>query len=236
MSQHSASPFTELRVAEVRAETSELTHVSLTGALQEFLGAFKTPGQYVQIKTGENKPAFFAIACAPNAGHIELLIKRGSPVADAVARLAPGEKLLVSAPGGKGYPLEQAIGCDLVLIGVGSGIAPLRSVMHRVLERRNEFGRVWFIYGARTSCAIPYQTEMDGWGGRDIQVTHICSQPVHGSWPGRVGRVQDVLLAHPERIDANSAVFVCGMKAMVEDVKAAVEKLGLARERVFQNF
>src|SRR5260370_30605310 len=107
MSQPGAVEFHSLHVAEARAETPELTHLSLRELPQDFMQSYRVPGQYVQIKIGEHKPGFFALACGPGEAHIELLIKRGSPIGDELAHVKAGDALSVSAPMDKGYPLEQ---------------------------------------------------------------------------------------------------------------------------------
>lgn len=236
MSQPAPPVFIDLKIAAAHAETPELCHVSLTGAPPEFLAAHTAPGQYVQIRAGGNKPGFFALASAPGRPQIELLIKRGSPIADAIISTPVGATLQVSPPAGRGYPMEQARGRSLFVIGVGSGIAPLRAVIQSVIDQRDAYGRVCLIYGARNSGGFPYCAEMASWKTRSIDVIQVCSQPAAGTWNGTVGRVQHALLAGHAQIDPASAAFVCGMKAMVEDVKAALMKLGLPADRVYQNY
>lgn len=236
MSQPAPPTFIEMTVASSHAETHELTHLSLSGATPEFTAAYKTPGQYVQIRTGGLKPGFFAIASAPSRPQTDLLIKRGSPLADAIAATPPGSPLQVSIPAGRGYPFEQARGRNLMIIGVGSGIAPLRAVIQSVIDERDAYGAVQLIYGARSPHSIPYNAEMDAWQAREIEVIRICSQPGEHVWNGPVGRVQDAIKTAHAQLDPRCAAFVCGMKAMVEDVKATLGNLGLPPERVFQNF
>jgi NAD(P)H-flavin reductase len=234
---HGVTPvFYRLEIIDTRDETPLLRHLSLAGATAEFLNAYTVPGQYVQVQAGDNKPGFFAIASGPGEQTIELLVKRGSPSADAIAQKKRGDSLDVSTPVGKGYPLDAARGGDVFLIGVGSGIAPLRAVMHAILKERSAFKRVVFIYGARTGCAFPYLSEFDAWAAKDVEIHKVCSQPVANSWNGRVGRVQDALLWRETPVDAGSSAFVCGMKSMVEDVKNAFGKLGLPAEKIYQNF
>jgi sulfhydrogenase subunit gamma (sulfur reductase) len=227
--------FHKVAVAEMRNETPELLHLALRNPGAEFHAAYTAPGQYIQIRHGDLKPGFFALASGPKHGQVELLIKRGSPLTNIIADLRVGDLIEATVPQGKGYPLEQAKGRDVYLVGVGSGMAPLRALMHELLRERSAYGRIAFVYGARASGAFPYANEVDSWKNYDVDVTCACSQPAAGTWSGPVGRVQACLAAR-EKVDAQSAVFVCGMKPMVEDVKAAFAKLGLADGRVFQNF
>lgn len=231
----SQAPFTDVRVVEVRQETPEHVHVALD-VPDELLRAYTIPGQYIKIQVDGQKPGFFAIACGPTRERLELLIKTGSPVASIIAAKKAGESLSISAPEGKGYALDRAKGQSIFVVGVGSGLAPLRALMHTLLKTKDEYGHLHLYYGARKSTHIPYALELNTWATEGVRVTMVCSQPDHGTWSGEVGRIQNVLRARKPAVDANSAVFICGMKAMVEDVTAAFGELGLSRERIFQNF
>jgi sulfhydrogenase subunit gamma (sulfur reductase) len=233
---HGAAPLVSpLEITDTHDETPLLCHLTLA-ASPEFQNAYTIPGQYVQISAGDNKPGFFAIASAPGEKQIDLLVKRGSPSADAITHKKRGDSLSISLPAGKGYPLNPARGGDVFLIGVGSGIAPLRALMLTILKERSAYKRVVLIYGARTSCAFPFSKEMESWAASDVEVERVCSQPAADSWNGRVGRVQDVLLSRKTPVDPASTVFVCGMKSMVEDVKSAFAGLGVPADRIHQNF
>lgn len=226
--------FHSLAVREIRAESPELTHLTLE-APASVLQAHTSPGQYVQVDVPGQKPGFFAIANEPGSASLELLVKRGGPVADYITARQAGETLAVSAPAGKGYPLDQARGKTLVLVGVGSAMAPLRAVLRTVLRRRTDFGTIHFYYGAREAGWVPYSAEVHALAASNIAFHPAWSAfNADGSFTGE--RVQDALLREKPELPPDSAVFVCGMKSMVADVTAAVSQLGVPAARVFQNF
>ena len=234
MSTPAAPVFVPLTIDEIRAETPELVHLSVM-APPEFLKVYSHPGQYVQIAIEGMKPSFFAIANGPSSERLEFLIKRGSPAADVIAAKKAGDALQVSAPTGKGYPLVHAQGRDVFVIGVGSGMAPLRALMHTIMARRTDFAHIHFLYGARQAQLIPYFREIEAWKSAGVHATCVCSKGDAESWPGEKGYVQDFLRsARPDA--ANAVAYVCGMKPMVEGVKAALSELGLSPERIHQNF
>lgn len=235
MTQPTPPAYVPVPVAEVRDETPELFHLTLK-APPEFLSAYTVPGQYVQMQLDTHKPGFFAIASGPSKERLEFLIKRGSPTADAIAAKRPGESLSVTAPAGKGYALQQAHGRDVYLFGVGSGLAPLRALMHTLLARRADYGKIHLLYGARTSGHFPYSAELKQWAGAGVDITQVCSRPEAGTWSGATGHVQDHFKTLRPTVAPGSAVFVCGMKPMVEGVKTVLGELGVGADRVFQNF
>jgi NAD(P)H-flavin reductase len=227
--------FRELTIASSRQETPELAHLELA-APDDYLDAYTAPGQYIQIKAAALKPQFFALASAPHERRIELLVKHDSPLTATIVARRAGESLIASLPQGNGFPLKEALGNDVFVVGVGSGIAPLRGLVHEMLIDAKAYGRIHFFYGARTSQSFPFAKEIDGWSEQGIEIARVCSQPVTGTWDSHTGRIQDLVRARAKAIHRDSAVFVCGMKAMVEDVKAAFAEKGLAPGRVFQNF
>jgi NAD(P)H-flavin reductase len=239
--------FIPLSLTTLRAETPELVHLELA-ASPEFLNAYTVAGQYVQIQFGEMKPGFFAIANSPDdtrkKARIELLIKRGSPLTDALALSHCEDSLHVSLPQGRGFSISAVAQThDIYVIGAGSGIAPLRALIQEFLTHRHDFGKITLLYGARTQTLIPYPNEQSKWREQGIHVTHAISGKSEDKpsviFDTHVGHVQDVLRNLQKQtpvISENSAAFVCGPKAMVEDLKKLLPELGTAANRIFQNF
>ncbi len=201
-------------------------------------GAHQRPGQVVKVKVAPGE-AYFALATAPSAdGRVELLVKRGGQVADAVVAAArPGAALQLTAPFGRGFPFESALGHDVLLFAAGSGIAPVRSLIQALVARREEVDRVVLFYGQRRGAEFAYRAEHLGWERRGVRVV-LCPSAEDDAWPGVRGRVQEAARAldwggaRPTQASA----FVCGMSPMVNDVRAALAAAGAAAERVHVNF
>jgi NAD(P)H-flavin reductase len=195
------------------------------------------PGQVVKVKVAPGE-AYFALATAPAAGGlVELLVKRGGPVGDAVTAAArPGASLQVTPPFGRGFPIEAALGRDVLLFAAGSGIAPVRSLIQALLARRDEIDRVVLFYGQRRGAEFAYRAEHLGWERRGVRVV-LCPSDEDDTWPGVHGRVQEAARA----LDwggarpAQATAFVCGMSPMVTDVRAALAEAGASPEHVHVN-
>ena len=66
----------------------------MTVDIGKLAGDYTKPGQFIQVKVGDTKPGFFAIASPPdpnNQGLVELLIKRQGDTAEAICAVAAGE-------------------------------------------------------------------------------------------------------------------------------------------------
>jgi sulfhydrogenase subunit gamma (sulfur reductase) len=200
--------------------------------------AHQRPGQVVKVKVAPGE-SYFALASAPAAdGRAELLVKRGGPVADAVVTAAqPGATLQVTAPFGRGFPLETALGRDVLLFAAGSGVAPIRSLVQVLMARRDEVDRLVLFYGQRRGAEFAYRSEHLGWERRGVRVV-LCPSAEDDTWPGVRGRVQEAARA----LDwggarpAHASAFVSGMSPMVNDVRAALAAAGAPPEHVHVNF
>jgi NAD(P)H-flavin reductase len=193
-------------------------------------------GQYVQVATEGGPPGYFAIASPPEQDlAVELLVKEGPGAAGLLYAAQPGDTFRVSGPMGPGFPRKDLLGRNVILIGVGSGIAPLRSVIGSILRDRGGYGeRVMLIYGARTPFHIPFRSEIATWRAR-IEVYKAMSQPGDTDWSGYVGYVQQIV----EGLDIprdNTIACVCGMPAMVDAVKKKLGALGIPEDHVYLNF
>ena len=196
------------------------------------------PGQVVKLHTPVGE-AYFALASAPSSeGRVDLLVKRGGKVADAAVALAgPGAPLELTAPFGKGFPVEEARGRDVLLFAAGSGIAPIRSLIQHLAADREAFGRVTLFYGQRRGADFAYLREHLAWERRGVRVV-LCPSAEDSAWRGVRGRVQEVAsaVAFGGAAPADAVAFACGMTAMVEDVRATLARAGIPPQRVHANF
>jgi NAD(P)H-flavin reductase len=196
------------------------------------------PGQVVKLRAPSGE-AYFALASAPSPdGTADLLVKRGGKIADEVIlAAAPASRLETSAPFGKGFPIAEAEGRDLLLFAAGSGIAPIRALLQHVLSHRRRFGRVTLFYGQRRGADFAYRAEHLDWERNGVRVV-LCPSDADEAWPGVRGRVQEVAraLALGGSDPSGTEAFVCGMTAMVNDVKATLADAGIPPDRVHLNF
>jgi NAD(P)H-flavin reductase len=224
-------------VADAWDETDALRAVRLQ-LPPALAAAHALPGQVVKVRAGPGE-GFFALASAPDpGGRAELLVKRGGHVADAaIAGASPGADLQVTAPFGRGFPLEPALGHDVLLFAAGSGIAPIRALLQALLRRRDEVDRIVLFYGQRRGGDFAYRAEHLSWERRGVRLV-LCPSAAEDAWDGvrgRVGAVARTLDFGGARL-TQAATFVSGMSAMVADVKEALAVAGLPPGRVHLNF
>ena len=138
-----------------------------------------------------------------------------------LSALQPGDRVGLRGPFGRGWPLQDLGGNDVVLVTGGLGCAPAVSVIHYVLRRRARFGKLVIIQGVKHADDLIWRMQYEQWAKLpDTQVLVAASQGA-AFWPWHVGRVTELFgLA---RFNAERAVaMLCGPEGMM---RAAAESL-----------
>src|ERR1041384_6252349 len=122
------------------------------------------PGQVGVLRIAEEEPAYFAFAGAPEDPELEILVKRTIGASVALFDMKEGEHVELINVAGHGFDLQKQRGRDLVFTAMGTGVAPLRSALRHVLNRKAAFGQLVVLYGARTPDDFCYPEETQAWG------------------------------------------------------------------------
>lgn len=153
-------------------------------------------------------------------------------VTRALVALRSGQTVGVRGPFGSTWPLELAVGSDVVIVGGGLGLAPLRPAISGVFAARARYRRVSVLYGARTPSDLLYPGDLTAWRARfDVDV-EVTVDSAGSSWRGDVGVVPSLIdraVFDPERVFA----LVCGPEVMMRFTLAALRARGVADERIF---
>jgi NAD(P)H-flavin reductase len=153
-------------------------------------------------------------------------------VTEKMCARGPGALLGVRGPFGTSWPVEEAVGSDVVIVCGGIGLAPLRPALYHVMANREKYGRVVLLYGARTPEDLLYKTELPKWRGHfDLQV-EVTVDAATGGWRGHVGVV--TTLIPPARFDPESTVaMVCGPEVMMRFTLVELERRGVPAENTY---
>jgi Na+-transporting NADH:ubiquinone oxidoreductase subunit F len=158
-----------------------------------------------------------------------------------IFNLKPGDKIVASGPYGEFYARETD--AEMVFIGGGAGMAPMRSHIYDQLKRLHSKRRMSFWYGARSLREAFYVEEFHQLAAQHENFTwHLAlSEPLpEDNWTGPVGFIHEVLYElylkdHPAPEDCE--YYLCGPPLMVGAVTHLLDELGVEKENVlFDDF
>lgn len=137
----------------------------------------------------------------------------------------------VRGPYGSAWPIAEARGSDVVFVAGGIGLAPLRPAILHVLARREGYGRVTILYGARSPADMIYRDELQRWRGRfDCRVEAIVDAAGR-DWYGPVGVVTRLISdAEP---GPHATAFVCGPEIMMRFAVRELERRGVPTHSIW---
>jgi len=196
------------------------------------------PGQYARIGLPNIKdpaPAYFAVASSPyDEEGYEFVVKCGSNLANKLAELEEGAEVALEGPMGKGFDLSSYKGHDIILMGVGTGIAPLRSAWRTLIQERQNYGKISIYAGFLSSFHRLLTDEMEELAEYHIDV-NVSLTTGHDDWNGPVGYVQHAL-ADDKPDSHQTVVCLAGMSAMVDACTETLHNLGFNDDHILLNF
>lgn len=217
------------RVVRTRRELSDVWTVEIEPGADGF--AF-SPGQFNMLYAfGVGEAAISICGDPARADRLVHTIRSVGKVSAALARLKAGEMLGVRGPFGKGWPVEAALGADVVVIAGGLGLAPLRPALYSLFAERERYGRIVLLCGARSPDDILFRAELEHWRTRlDIGV-EVTVDHAGRDWRGNVG-VVTTLISRAAFDPAHTVAFVCGPEVMMRFAAIELQKRGVAGEAI----
>lgn len=200
------------------------------------------PGQYIQLQVPEYElcpesvyRAYSISSCASQCDTIDLVItKVPGGVCSTYMHdyLKEGEGLTINGPYGEFYLRESER--ELFLIATGSGLAPIKSILHQ-MEGQGMRRKATLFFGARTRKDLFYYDELKEF---EMTIPNFNYVPTlsratdEDEWDGERGRVTDLIEKYiPENADIEA--YICGSPAVVESCEELLKKKGIPEDRIF---
>lgn len=153
-------------------------------------------------------------------------------VTQGLAALQPGDKLGLRGPFGRGWPLQEMGGCDIVVVTGGLGCAPVVSVIHYLMQRRERYGKLVIIQGVKHAEDLIWREQYDRWAKVPNTQVLVAASEGAAFWPWHVGRVTELFgLAN---FNSECAVaMMCGPEGMMRAAADSLLRRGLPESRLF---
>ncbi len=201
-------------------------------------------GQYVQLLAppypGNAEEVFraYSIASSPNKkDEIDLIIgyvEEGLVTTYVHEHLSEGDEVTFNGPFGDFFINEDSKS-DMYLVAIGTGMAPLRSILHYMNEEGIE-RKVRYFFGARKPNDLFMVEEMKELEESlyDFKFIPVLSRAEEGEWDGETGRVTDLVDKYlEEKEEQDSEAYLCGSAPMIDSTEKALIEKGLEQEKVY---
>ncbi|NIM05063.1 MAG: hydrogenase [Armatimonadetes bacterium] len=188
------------------------------------------PGQFVEVSVFGSGEAPFGFASSWCEGEdFKITVRSTGEMTRALHNLSVGDQVGVRGPFGNGFSLEDAAGRNILIVGGGIGLPPLRPLLMEALAGKEKFGKITVLYGARTPADLVYKPELEQWKTRSDMEFLVTVDVAENNWKGNVGVVGS-LFPKIEIDPTKTAAYVCGPPIMIRFVVLDLVKLGLEEE------
>lgn len=191
------------------------------------------PGQFIMLSIPGVGEAPFSISSTPSRpGILELGVRKMGKVTESLFQKVDNDVIYIRGPYGNGYKLEQMRNKDIIIVAGGLGVIPLRSILYYALDNRDKFGRVFFMYGARTPDEILFRTEFFQLKERnDIECLYTVDK-ADNTWTESAGVVTKLFNQLPEIDPLQTNAVVCGPPVMYKFVIDEFLKLKIPKNQI----
>ena len=192
------------------------------------VGEFK-PGQFAFVSAFGAGEAPFGIATG-RGPNLEFAVSDLGYVTHTLHSLEVGDPVGVRGPLGNWFPLDEIKGKNITILGGGIGGAPLRPVIHTILDNRKDYGHLTIIWAARSPDLLVFTDEFEEWGSAPDTEFHVTVDNGDENWTGNVGLITNLVeQVNPSTDDA--VTITCGPPIMIHFAFLTLQKLGFTPEQ-----
>lgn len=194
--------------------------------------SFET-GQFVELTVPGAGEAPFTPSSEPSVKDVlEVSVMRVGKVTEKIHALQAGDIVGLRGPFGSGYPVDDFLGRELLVVGGGCGFAPLRSLMYELFRRSREFKKLLFRGGCKTPNDFLYRKQIEQWAQRDDLDMELTVDEANGNWQGKVG-VVTTILDNLQMDPATGIAVVCGPPIMMKFATMKLLDLGFKNTNIY---
>lgn len=208
------------------------------------------PGQFMMISLFGVGEAPISISSSPTRkGVMEFAIRKVGRLTSKLFELKHGDIIGLRGPYGKGFNVSQFVGKDIILVAGGLGAAPLRSLLLYILDHREKFGKLYYLYGSKNVSEMLFKQDFfEMFDSDQIELYMIVDKKddksqeyVKKSIAANVFSYIDVieeglvtqLFRHLKNIDGkNTVAAVCGPPIMYKFVVKELLKYNLTKDNI----
>jgi len=222
-------------IEKIIQETADIRTYRLKFKDENLMSKFQwLPGQFVEFSLlGYGECTFCISSSVTRKGTFDCSIKRaGTVTSDIHSRLDEGDEVGIRVPFGNNFPLEELKGKNLLFVGGGIGLAPLRSLIQYCIDNRADYKDFTILYGARSSDDLCYKEETKEWQNNPSLKVILTIDRAEDTWHDNVGVVPKILEEVVKPTIENTKVITCGPPIMIKYTLQSLDRLGFDPKNV----
>lgn len=166
-------------------------------------------------------------------GLLQHTVRSVGRVTHALAALEPGQQIGIRGPFGKGWPLKEAVGKDVVFITAGLGCAPVVAAIKYAVQHRQDFRKIVILQGVKHHQDMLWLPQYEVWRDQhNCQVLLAASEEEKSKRHWKLGVVTELLENADFAID-NCIVMMCGPEIMMRAAIQNLDELGVADDACY---
>lgn len=190
------------------------------------------PGQFVQVTIPGVGEAPISIASAENKEKtLDLVVRNVGSLTNLMHKLDSGDYIGIRGPFGKGFPMNEFKNHNLLIVGGGIGLVPLRSVIQYYINNKKYYKSMTIFYGAKTDRELLFVDEYKIWKQKGINL-YITIDKETPTWKGNVGLITTLF----DKINMdyiNNKILVCGPPIMYKFVLLQLIKRAVSAKNIY---
>jgi len=212
-------------IKDITQETKNIKRFFMQYENKSLHNNFKFSGQFFEITVFGVGEIAVSIPFSPSQTDIfDFCIKKAGKVTNALHEMVVGDRVALRGPFGKGFPYEELKGRDILIIGSGVGVAPVRTIITRILENIGEFGKIVIIGSAISYEDLIYKEDLISWSDMlGVKVLYALSKPTT-IVNAHLGYIND-LLPDLELDFKNTSAIICASPRRIKALAVDLLKL-----------
>jgi NAD(P)H-flavin reductase len=194
--------------------------------------AFKT-GQFIELSVDGIGEAPFTPSSSPViTDKLEVTVMKTGYVTEFMHNLKPGVYMGIRGPYGRGYPVENFFGKEVLILGGGCGLAPIRSLLYALEHIQDKLEKVILCYGSKTAADCIYKPLFNRLNQIEKFTAYRTVDKPEEGWDGSVG-VATTLLDKVKVNISNSVAVICGPPVMMKFGTIRILEMGYRDEQIY---
>lgn len=190
-------------------------------------------GQFIELTLNGYGEAPFTPSSSPFVSDkLEVTIMKAGYVTSKFHNLLPGEVLGIRGPFGRGYPVFKFYNKEVLIVGGGCGLAPIRSLLFHLIEQKDRLKKVILCYGSKTPSDCIYKPLFNELNRIEKFEAHRAVDFADDSWTETKGVV--TLLLDKVKVNVpDSVAVVCGPPIMMKFATLKLLQMGYKEDEIY---